>query len=390
MFTNVINSNFYDSLKQKALNGVITKTHKKYKPILDVVYSNMENNIISNINSLLENTTNDLEFDIYSELPKQTSINLADRIKEKTNEIVKMKQSTDSQYIISVNGMSMITVNLIQHKSSNIIETTGSIKINSTYHFPILVELMDLYRKLYSPTYVDEWEELYNTEIRAFSLFNTERKINGGAKCVKCKEFRHENIESVKIMFMDFLINTNYVLIGNWVSGENTEIIKIISENEADVDLLNITNYLSNYTKFPIYYKEKMLYIPKDNRIKRHRFYIRFPTTSSDVEKPFLDIYNCGTYELIPYNIKKNIKIGTPPLLLRFLFIDLWILQLLSHVDKKIIKSKTNDIHKQIAKIHKTLKFKQVKTFIGIEDNLLIKIQIENSSNPTSLVYYPR
>ena len=147
---------------------------------------------------------------------------------------------------------------------------------------------------------------------------------------------------------LKFLNNENYVFVGNWAHAiiegntKNTDDLfnlQVISENDIEQDYDNIVGYLSEFTKYGIFYKKKRMYIPKDNRIFKYTFFVKYPTFGMQlVDKPFLEIYNCGSYELIPYvSIKYdgvNLKVGNIFVQMRFLLIDLWILKLLKHLDK--------------------------------------------------------
>jgi hypothetical protein len=151
------------------------------------------------------------------------------------------------------------------------------------------------------------------------------------------------------------------VLVGDWahtiISGDIKHIdenfnIQIISENDIEHDFNIIAEYLAEHTHYGIYYKKKNIYIPKDRRIFKYVFFIKYPSLSKKiVDKQFLDIYNCGSYELTPYtNIKYDtatIKIGTIYVQMRFLMIDLWILYLLKYL-KEIDDMKYNAKHDNI------------------------------------------
>ena len=69
--------------------------------------------------------------------------------------------------------------------------------------------------------------------------------------------------------------------------------IQIISENNIENDYDNILMYLNKFTQYGIYYKKKLLYIPKDNRIFKYNFFIKYPTFVKDVvDKQFLKPYD--------------------------------------------------------------------------------------------------
>jgi len=81
--------------------------------------------------------------------------------------------------------------------------------------------------------------------------------------------------------------------------------------------------------------------IPSDSRMERLTVYIVHPHNRG--REPILDIYNCGSYEAVPYRLAKlskngpDIKIGTPFLIMRFRLVDLWTIRILEKMN--VIKS---------------------------------------------------
>ena len=45
------------------------------------------------------------------------------------------------------------------------------------------------------------------------------------------------------------------------------------------------------------------------------------------VDKPFLDLFNCANFEIIPYDVVNGMQIANKWVLLRFMFIDVWIVR---------------------------------------------------------------
>jgi hypothetical protein len=52
-----------------------------------------------------------------------------------------------------------------------------------------------------------------------------------------------------------------------------------------------------------------------------------------------MDIFNSGTYELIPYVVYNDFNVGYPNVLNRFLLLDIWLLRILNHL--KLIQDNT-------------------------------------------------
>ena len=123
---------------------------------------------------------------------------------------------------------------------------------------------------------------------------------------------------------------------------------------------------------------------------------MKFPIIGkSKVDKPFMDIYNCGTYELIPYTPIKfkgiNLKIGNKYVQLRFLMINLWLLRLIKHLKGLTNKDFLNR-QKNIFALIKSAKnlSAQGTNYIGInyDEKIAQKIKI-SESQIIGATYYP-
>jgi hypothetical protein len=270
---------------------------------------------------------------------------------------------------------------------------------------------MDIYHKLYSPKYYDEWESLLIQE----KLLSNLCSIKGGTttKCNPCKEKRKLDINNIKLLMLNFLDNENYVLIGKWAHKlihsqkdnlENNENIQIISENDIEHDYKNIVNYLSSYTNYGIYYKKEKMYIPKDNRIYKYTLFIKYPTFTSiagkhsrGIDKQFMDIYNCGEFELIPYIPKTyndiSLRVGNLFVQMRFLLIDMWLYRLLNYlkiIDEKLFTEKCSYVYSTIKSIKKILPIDFKNKYMGIvyDEKIAQKITISEQHIKKSS-YYP-
>ena len=272
---------------------------------------------------------------------------------------------------------------------------------------------MDVYHKLYIPNYYDEWDNLLQQENLLYNfIINKDTTGGGSVKCTSCKNERNLDINNIKLLMLNFLNNANYALIGNWahklISLEkditDSENIQIISENDIEHDYKNICNYLASYTNYGIYYKKKKIYIPKDTRIYKYTLFIKYPTFTSastkgshGVDKQFLDIYNCGEYELIPYIPKKydkiSLKVGNLFVQLRFLMIDMWLYRVLKYlkvIDDKLFHEKCANVKSTIKSLKKILPTSFKNKYIGINyDEKIAQKIIISSNNIKKSSYYP-
>lgn len=425
MFKNLIDTNFFKIISETANNTIIKQDRLKYKKVFDLLrekiieYSDDDNNkiIFSNVNKLIDyDKKNDIienNMTLYTIHARKITTELTNIIHTKFGKFVQMRAIIpNEEYDIMFDMRNLVKIYRIdRYKKVNLIDLFNTICIDKLLYFPTAVELIDIYHKLYLPQYNEEWDLISDHENILYKYIISEK--HGGEikkKCVECKIKRKLDVYQIKLLMLKFLNNENFVFVGNWAhniiegdikSVDDNSNIQIISENSIDVDYNNIIEYLSEFTNYGIFYKKKKLYIPKDNRIFKYTFYIKYPTFGkSIVDKQFLDIYNCGTYELIPFvpfkYDKLNLKIGNIFVQLRFLLIDLWILKLLKHIksiDTETYNIKNEHILKNMKKIKKLLpggfdNYKDKYIGINFDEKIYQKIDISKKEIKRSS-YYP-
>jgi hypothetical protein len=428
MFKNLLKSDFFQNISDTAKKNIIKTDRDKYKIVFDETRKLIQNDpiiILSNVNTIIEYITSKSDDSLeenmilYTTHPRRTTTMITNNIHKKLGKFILMKATIPNlEYDIIYNMRNLIKIyHIDRYKNIEIPKLFNAIKIDNLYYFPPEIELMDIYHKLYLPNCFDEWETLLNQEKVLYKYFTEteKKKIGGDSKQLKqssCKKKRSLSINNIKLLILNFLDKGNYILIGeiahklmnsedisNIVIPNN---IQIITENSIENDYSAIVNYLSVYTNYGIYYKKIKLYTPKDNRIYKHTFYIKYPSLTSSIDKQFLDIYNCGEFELIPYiekqiNIAKNsnisIRIGNLFVQLRFLLIDLWLYKILFEHIKIIDIIEFNEKKIYIISVIKKLKklsfnFKNKYMGINFDEKIEQKI-ISSQKNLKKNIYYP-
>jgi hypothetical protein len=184
----------------------------------------------------------------------------------------------------------------------------------------------------------------------------------------------------------------------DWLKNEgkicvNREKIQIISKLQVESISVSIEKFVKPMTNFQITYKEQQLNIPKDFRTKRYTFYINIETERGIVEKPFLDLFNSAEFEIIPFAIFNGICIGDKYVILRFLYIDLWILRLiyaLGIITNDIINMKIDHYWFLINEFRGNYGDKLKTTnFFGIYRNYLVDKKQENLKGKKYTPYIP-
>lgn len=435
MFKQILNTDFFQLEETKALNTVIKSDRLKYLPVFKEVRRGLigdPNVVLSNLDMLINKlksikTSKDINIEvneiqtnmvIYSTHTRRTTTLIANIIHEHFGKFVQMRSIIpNEEYEILYNMRSIIKMYRIdKYKNVELDKLFNTIKIDNIQYFPVEIEIMDLYHKLYLPNFYEEWPELLKNEIKLYEIFDKKMRseINGGKiECVSCKEKRHIDINNVKLLMLNFLNNENFVIVGKWIQYLQNKIkdipddsIQIISENDIEMDYKNIITFLSKFTNYGIFFKKRKMYIPKNNRIIKYTIYIKYPTIlsrssrsykgSSGIDKPFIDIYNCASYELIPYsNIqykKNNLRIGNRYVILYFSLIDLWLLRLIKYlkgINEEIFYKKYKETISFI-KYAKKMPINYTNLFMGVNyDEKIAQKIIISKKQVKKTSYYP-
>jgi hypothetical protein len=219
-----------------------------------------------------------------------------------------------------------------------------------------------------------------------------------------CYEKKKDILEAIKIAFIkDFLKGRkDIMLIGanayNWyVNGSNFcpnfDRLQIIS-NLSSIEIRNEINKFINDLgqKFKLSYGEELdLMIPKDFRTKRQVFSISVKTDKGMKIKPFLEYFNSAQFDIIPGMIKDDVLLGQKYVILRFLFIDIWIAKYVfktGHINEELF-------NKRIARLWEVIDGINVipmitDLFLGIHKDYDIAKKQKNIENDVNyLPYYP-
>ncbi len=290
------------------------------------------------------------------------------------------------------------------------------VDMNGLLYLPVPIELMELYHKLYLPEKFDEWEELFNIESQLFDKWKVESKLPSAKSESRYRPFvtpSHRHIAIIKSIIADFAKTNNCVLVGHWAMSDimqlPTEKIQLISSSSIEMDMQNIGICLAQTIKPPpnITVREQKLHITKDFRIRRFTIYL---VGNDGKQIPIADIFNNASFELVPYTITKRhivikdrnrdallfdgeFRIGTSPVLLRFLLIDLWTLRLirkLGKIDQSLYNYRSLELMRFVASVRHKLTKKDIlnKEYIGIYKDYVVEKRIYNYQNKQNIRPY--
>lgn len=416
MFKPLNDTNYLD-IVYNVSNDIINTDRLRYKAVFDIIriYCTKNNTIILSDKTRTINESKIEEMiELYTPKPRKETTVITNLLHKQKGIFVQMKSVIPSrEYVIYYDMRELISIKYIDKYNKNDLSSLyNAVNISNILYFPSNVELIDVYHKLYSPEYYADLDIMHAYENK---LYNNFKHTGGVDICNPCDIKKTEDMHTIKSIVLSLIESKQYTLIGKLahaliLNKKNPIVdnIQLISAYDITHDYANICGAISEYTKYNIFYKKKKLYIPKDTRICKYTFYIKVPSFSSNsicIDKPFLDIYNCGSYELIPYSIYKfnklNLKIASPYVQMRFLCVDLWInnltvkrgsVMMLDSTDRisyiyntlAAIRPLTTDIRSLAPTIHQTY------DYIGIYYNEKIEHRITISDrNIKKKSYYP-
>ena len=182
----------------------------------------------------------------------------------------------------------------------------------------------------------------------------------------------------------------------------NASRIQFISSSDI-TDIVNtLTDIIAKLhpglSQFKVIYAKYFLNIPTDFQIIKYTLYLSI----NNEQTPLADVFNSTTFEMIPYWEYDHIKIGNPWVLLRWRFIDIWVLKLIMNIDKNssdFLKNKLTELLDSIKKIRRIAvdalektpeKLFQLTNYSGVYINETVaKKNLIKDTGETFKPYYP-
>jgi hypothetical protein len=300
-------------------------------------------------------TKDSFVWDLYCDDTFKNAKGLADALAEVTSPHVSPRTvalQTDirhKEFTLRVNTRNLFKIySMDRYRGIKLVELMGAASRTSYFaKIPIgclseEMQLIEIYRTLYSPKKISMWVDELSAEDTIYNLIKdslgekSTKEISGGAD--KINRSRVEELLTRKL-----IAGTNNVIIGDHALIalgliKSASRLQFITEDSidniakaAEVVLANelrkvkINNVKVTFVRYP-------LNIPSDFQITKYTLYIN---TGRD-QIAIADIFNSSQFEMIPYWIfpgeYEKVKIGNPWVLLRFLLIDIWVLKLILNI----------------------------------------------------------
>lgn len=316
---------------------------------------------------------------LYSTRPFEISKALADHLFSAFKGHIYMKTVLKNEELfIEYFCRKVAEIHLIPHYAD--VDFSELIIPDEGKYIPRSLLLIDLFHKLYLPEMKDLHTHLEKrTDEMMLSIKATKIKLDN----------YHGFLTKLRRKILPYAQKVGLVIIGSWAIGDFSERLQLISQMNIDIDFAAITGALKD-ERVILSKREQRLHLFSDFRIRRHTIYVELSDKKS---VPLVDLFNCGLFELVPFTSVMKIgsyvdtinhfRVGTYPVLMRFMLIDLWILELV-HRMKKI-----NDVlyNKRKAEIMSRMisvfeqKNNTISDYIGVYRDYNVEKRIYNDEN---------
>lgn len=325
------------------------------------------------INILLQKdrTIDDFSYELYAENAFIHANKMVNQIEDlnQGKYIVFLKTTVPNiKYQISVDGRILVTFIRLSDKSYDLILPVSAKLWDKKRDVLVIspeIQLIDIYRTLYSPNQAEDWETTLKDESKLFKHLQQRIKNSqvGGADQ---QAITMEDRKTVELQLMKQFVTNNksVILVGEYalkITAKmelGTTVIQIISQNNIEDDFKEIEKIIKAVLKrnIPVVKMTREMHIMKDFRLLRTT--IKMGDSDSG-QKEVMYVYNSAQYDLIPINLSEEqsgenfIQIGNPFVLLRFLLIDFWMIrwiQQIGGIDASFAKQRLDSIlNKMIA-----------------------------------------
>jgi len=249
------------------------------------------------------------------------------------------------------------------------------------------VQLIEIYRTLSTPARVSQWSQALKNEAALITF--------GASK----NDGKHDFTQGKRINWLIVLeklfsnpsptniIIGDHALASLGIVTDSSRLQFISSDDVGDLHraisrLVDVFQPRARVT-----YVKYHVGIPTDFRIIKYTFYAMIGRDNKQLA--IADVYNSSQYDLIPFIIAAGHPIGHPWVLLRFLFIDLWLMKMIGAGRESNILQNCRGIREYIRAMPAEDVF-PLENYAGVntDDNVAKKKIIKDSGDrfPT---YYP-
>ena len=240
------------------------------------------------------------------------------------------------------------------------------------------MHLIQTYRKLYSPAMIGTAEQNLTNEAALIALMPAlSNQIDGGDEQLK-------SVDKI-LKYLAAKDTPPHVHVGVYAINGDKSRLQIITDN-IDAIYLGVARVIKK-----LRFVKYNLGIVGDFQLTNHTIY----DVRGDTQIPCMDIFNSAQFEMIPFVMRGSERVGNPWVLLRFLFIDMWVLQMIDQFGKHTNQHKIDKLLRLVTKVRASALINPVASFqldnyIGIYmDESIAKKKMIRETGDRFPTYYP-
>lgn len=384
---------------------------------------------------------NSFNWELYCDNTYQIARELADRLATVENKYVNsalISLRTDLKHVeftIMINTRQMIKIYALRdYRGFKLkalmggVHRTGYLTREQVLCMPEEIALIEIYRGLYSPKRLDKWEEYLETENQLFGIIEANilekatkpvekpsaipksaADVRGGANDSR----RSNDLDACIIE--NVIKSSNNVLVGDYAlqyiapdvaAALPQKRIHMITDTPIE-ELANqfqraLSRNIPRMRKVTTIHITYPLNIPSDFQITKNTIYAVISSGGSNGSDqiPLADVYNSSAFELIPVWEVEGIRLGNPWVILRFRFIELWVLKLISNLgnDGGFIRAKISAVVESIKDFHimtrnmlksEPSRLFQLDSYVGVYINDVVAKKKLIAAGEKFAPYYP-
>jgi hypothetical protein len=389
MFSQFLNS--FDALLEEAKVSphVVKKDHY---PIYEAIENYVKEHklVISNPETLIQQDKSSFSsYTIYGDNIFRHANNLANAIAKLTIFVLMFTNEKNEHFTIKVNGVYMIQLYNIPRKLRKLIVP---VRKGDLLLYPPEFELINIYHKLYSPHFADEWETLDTWKNIIQKQLHDRKTVIGGKPKSAVEKFSGNFIDN-KLILQWLRGRSDYVLVGtNAINILNEsknckyfQKIQIVTSAPIDKITSEIDNLIFQFTGYRTFQKTHSANIHIEPRLKKTVVSVRLGKRCIHL----LDIFNNAQFELVPYTTFDGVDIGYPNVLKMFMLVDMWFLRILYALDIVNDNSLKSGVHAILTELDRvdTIEISKYdkETYLGSYASLARYTQKKGVGN----VFYP-
>jgi hypothetical protein len=262
--------------------------------------------------------------------------------------------------------------------------------------YPPEFELIDIYRKLYSPACAEQWPLLVEWEKSLSAMLRGRKEVLVGRR----KTGGGVGLSRINEVILEWLKTQQYILVGMHAcdiaagrgGGPRRGKMQVVVETSIDQFATDFDNMIYQTMRLRTTRKTHPSLFQVEPRLEKTVISVSHGGRTHHL----LDVFNNTHYELVPYVVMGGINVGDTPVLKMFLLIEMWFLRLLGalgYIDAKGLERGAESLLGAFGELADSRLDVEEPTWAGVYRDLVKykkKIGLANGFPPSWPVEYHR